>query len=578
MRIQAQVPHRKFNIIAVFTVVMLLSLCLSSCGVESSVPIQYQAGTYPIDPLFKEYVQNLGGEALLGSAISQAFDENDQICQYLANALVCQNPHKIGTDRFYLIPLGNQFSITNSSGYTPSSPDAVLINGFEIYPDFLDLYNQLNQKRAVGNPLSQPRFDFEQGRVEQYFEKVGMVYRFDMPKGSIQLLPYGAYACNTQCREFQYTPFVPNRQIPDTPFLVPLERLGGVQIFGQPISTPYIASDGSLEQIFENAVIYSSPEDTSRIFLRPIAIELGMIYIPPAERKYGLEDHVTFYPVKNELGYHVPVLFDSFIAQHGGTEISGQPIADTMIYNEDQIARQCFTNYCLEYHPDAPEGLQIRITALGIRYKNNGPQMSSSPSQQASETQTPELNAPANSAPEVSSSNEPSAPAPTQENIGKSTHKNPLPKGGEPAESAESKSAPSETIEPNQEQPAAQPEIQQPVTEAEPSMGTDSIVLLITEQKQQIPANRSQIIHLVVHRKDNLEPIPGLTAQIKLVTPNGELEYTAPPTGSGGRASVAIDPMPELESGSLVTYQVCVKTDSSEPVCAYDSYLIWNYQ
>ena len=593
--------NKRAYAIFIFVLAAFLSLLLTSCNFSSEKTLQNAApGTHPVDPIFKEYYQDIGGEPIIGPAITLAFEENGQTCQYFANGLACYNPNRIGSNRFHLVSIGKQFNISEQQGYVPSSEQPTLVNGFEIYPDFLDLYNHLVELSAVGQPLSNPMYDYEKGRIEQYFEKVGFVYQFGQSDKSVSLLPYGAYSCDYHCRDYHYIPFSPNRKAPDMPFLVPFERLGGVQVFGQPLSDSYIAPDGNREQIFENVVIFAPPDNLNFIQFRHLSETLGMISVPAAEKKYDLENNVVFYTTENGLGYHVPILFDQFIAQHGGTEISGNPIADVMRYREDDTNRQCYQNYCLEYHQEAPESLRIRLTPLGIRYKNMLESQGyftpandlPEPEAHQPETLLPELD-PEMSQPEpdtqpeepqqnnslqeelqaieesiTTSENQPEQSRPKKPQ--KTAQRNPLPKGEAP------QAQPIQQQEQIQVQPVSPPA--QPENNPMESFDSASVVLLICEQKPQIPASGGQIIHLVVHKKENLEPVPGLVAEITVVTPNGEYVYTAPPTGSGGRASIAIDPMPAIENGSLITYQVCIDTGSDQPLCEYDSYLIWNYQ
>jgi hypothetical protein len=91
----------------------------------------------------------------------------------------------------------------------------------------------------------------------------------------------------------------------------------------------------------------------------------------PSQKKYDRRDNVIFYPVQNELGFHVPIVFDEFIARHGGTETSGKPISETEVVemNGEKIARQCFENYCLDYYPAFPTGAQVRMVQLGYQYE-----------------------------------------------------------------------------------------------------------------------------------------------------------------------------------------------------------------
>jgi hypothetical protein len=79
---------------------------------------------------------------------------------------------------------------------------------------------------------------------------------------------------------------------------------------------------------------------------------------------------VVFIPIQGELGHNVAVFFDDFIRGIGGYSISGQPITELFIHNQEHnIARQCFANMCLDYY-DNDEGVKVRPVALGVEYKN----------------------------------------------------------------------------------------------------------------------------------------------------------------------------------------------------------------
>jgi len=156
-----------------------------------------------------------------------------------------------------------------------------------------------------------------------------------------------------------------------TPFQRVLERIGGTAAFGLPLQEPVQTPDGFIEQVYENAVFYAPAENPNAISLRPLAKILNMPMHQPVQKKYDRRNNVIFYPVQGELGFHVPIVFDEFIASHGGMETSGQPISepDVIEINGERIARQCFENYCLDYYPAALPGEQVRMAQLGYLYE-----------------------------------------------------------------------------------------------------------------------------------------------------------------------------------------------------------------
>ena len=366
-------PSNTAKCIVINFLLVMMAFWLSACENQSALsPTPTITGTYDIDPEFKEYYRNLGGQDLLGPAISQLIDQDDLQCQYTTNVEMCYNPLVTNSDRLYLAPLGQKLGVHDDPNSVPPTPSSQMINGYGIYPDFIDLYNTLDKLGSVGQPLSQVRYNYDQQRVEQYFEKVGFYHRFDDAPGVTRLLPYGAYICGEGC-SYSIAPadaFIPQRQEISSPFAASLERMGGLQVFGRPLTEPYKAPDNNIEQVYENVVLYATADDPSTLHLRQLPILLGMTTTPPGPKIYGLKENMVFYPITDDLGYHVPVMFDHFIAEHGGMEISGQPIADPMMVKGEDVARQCFENYCLDYDPHASEDLRTRMAPIGVLYLN----------------------------------------------------------------------------------------------------------------------------------------------------------------------------------------------------------------
>jgi len=157
----------------------------------------------------------------------------------------------------------------------------------------------------------------------------------------------------------------------NSPYQKAIQRMGGTSIFGQPVSAPIIASDGNMEQAFAKVVVFSPKDNPADMKLRPLARLLNMPETAPGPKLYDRRHNVIFYPVDGDLGYHVPISFDEFIAAHGGQEISGRPISETMKVKNNkgkEVARQCFENYCLEYDPSAPQDQRTQLADLGKQY------------------------------------------------------------------------------------------------------------------------------------------------------------------------------------------------------------------
>lgn len=354
-------------IACILAIIALTAVTACTAPVQSNPPPD--TGITDIAPVFREFYKLLGGKDLLGPAISGLFDYENRRCQYTHNVLMCYDPLAKDIERFSLYPLGRLLALDAANSSSEKLAASVFVDGFPIYDEFLDLYEQFQGPLYAGKPLTAARTNYLQNRIEQYFENVGFYRLLDDPSGKAHLLALGGYLCDLDCR---YNPQNNPGAILRTggseveqPFLTSLVRMGGLSVFGQPLTLPFVAPDGNVEQVYENAVLYAPSGDFSSPRLRPVPQTIG---IPPTPLGLdGEKQGMVFYEIENGLGFHVPEIFDRFIAQHGGREISGPPIqALEMI--KDQYFRQCFQNYCLDYDHQAPETLQVRMATLGPAY------------------------------------------------------------------------------------------------------------------------------------------------------------------------------------------------------------------
>jgi hypothetical protein len=351
-----------------FSILILFSLLISSCGASSTT----SSGnvTFQVNPSFREFYQTLGGQETLGPAISESFTRDSYECQYTTNVMMCLNPLISDGTRFFLYPLGNQMGFTNVTGQTSLESGSQVVNGITIYDAFLPLYNQLSGEKYVGKPITEARLNYSQKRVEQFFENMGFYSKFSDNDKKVYLLAYGVYACHSDCK---YTASVDsavsiNSNPADSqPLLDGLSRMGDTSVIGQPLTQPYIAPDGMEEQVYTNAIVYASPNDLKHAALRPLAKLLNITSGTPGPQKYDSSNGVVFYATDGSNGFHVPLDFDKFIANHGGLDISGNPIMEVYQYDETTF-RQCFENYCLDYHSDQPDGQRVQMSPLGTQY------------------------------------------------------------------------------------------------------------------------------------------------------------------------------------------------------------------
>jgi hypothetical protein len=349
---------------------VLLILACSACAPdETSAATPAPEGTYPVESVFREFYNLLGGDKNLGYAISPVIDSGTVEMQYTEGALMRYDAQAPASQKFSLTPLGLELHLSDQPIVLPEQSGARIVDGFIIYDEFVPIYDALQGARFVGKPLTQVRIDTQLGRIEQYFSNVGFYRLVNDPTKTVHLLAYGAWKCDAYCR-YKGQPdavIAPQPVIPQ-PLISSIARLGP-DFSGQPLSAPYIAQDGMLEQIYENFVVYANPSNVRMISLRATPAMVGM---QPTDLVPKMDDdRMVFYPIKPGLGHHVPKVFESYITLHGGLEISGMPT--TELFQSGSIYRQCFTNYCLDYDPSAAEALRIRPAPLGQAYLKQYP-------------------------------------------------------------------------------------------------------------------------------------------------------------------------------------------------------------
>ena len=357
--------HTRNHKISIIVGLFILGMLLTSCKPQVTQPVP-DPGTYLIDPMLREFYATLGGNDVLGPAISAMFNLREEQCQYTQNALLCFNSQAQGIDRYQLYPLGNSMSVADQNDVASVS----LVGGetISVYEEFSQLYNRLYGSLYVGHPLTKARFNPHRNRIEQYFENVGFYRDIDTPYGQVHLLSYGVYACSRDCR---YTVadrsvVVPSPPVLEQPFQAQIVRLGGQTIFGMPLSEPYQAVDGNTEQIYENVVLYAPPDDPTDVHFRNTPLALGYSQTSLLPDLYGQAEGMVFYPLEGDKGHHVPVDFDHFIASHGGLEISGKPIDEARPLEDGQF-RQCFENYCLDYTGSADPADNVHLELVGAQ-------------------------------------------------------------------------------------------------------------------------------------------------------------------------------------------------------------------
>lgn len=359
---------------------VFFGLTLAACEAQNEDSVSGSidsARTFPIDTQFKNMSNRL--ENVCGQGISPLFEKNGKKYQYTISCLFVYDPNADAIKRYSIAPLGRRWKEDEPEEVNPEDSQAIYVNGHVVWEEVVPLYTRFGAS-VVGRPLTGVHFYPDYNRYEQYFENMGF-YRFkDDPEGVIHLLPYGAWMCGKSCRpgkgviERDLSPKPP--QSSDSPgfqeaantFNEIVSRLGR-DFTGFNRSEVYQSEDGMFEMVFDNLVMFTSPESISRVQFRPLPQLSGIQPEPPVPQ---LNDPgMVFFPtVGQELGYNIPKLFWEYITQHGTLEVSGNPITELHALGNG-VSRQCFANICLEYHAKAPEALRIRPASLGIQYYQN---------------------------------------------------------------------------------------------------------------------------------------------------------------------------------------------------------------
>ncbi|MBL6983607.1 MAG: hypothetical protein ISR58_20690 [Anaerolineales bacterium] len=304
-----------------------------------------------VSPRFREFYETHGGKKLLGIAISPLFTNNVIEYQYTSKVLMAYNLSAERSRQFYFAPIGVELGVAEP----PTDPGAP--GGHKIYQGFIGAYERLGGSRLTGLPLTEVRYNEERGGVEQYFENLGM-YQLESEPNTVYLINYGAWMCASVCDfNSDARSNVMESSVVNQPF-VATTRLNPT-FTGKPLTEQYVATDGRVEQIFENMVVVEASDRPGGIALRPITAMLGVSGQPSAQ-------------------IDVPAPLLEMINENTGLELSGLPVTP-YTRQSDEVYRQCFVNLCMDYFPNKPEDLQVRPTPLGYLYKNRYFQGGSAP-------------------------------------------------------------------------------------------------------------------------------------------------------------------------------------------------------
>jgi hypothetical protein len=347
-------------------------LSLAGCGTGLSTTPTTLNGVYPVAPVFNDFYASLGGKDILGPAVSRLFEHNGKQYQYTANALMVYD--ELAPDHLSLDKIAPEWQVFDPSEPIPQDPSIPYLNGHQVWSEVRPYYERLGT-HYLGLPLTGVRYNEEHKRYEQFFENMGFYRNASDPEGMVKVMPYGDWFCAKYCayqiHDMAPTPYPPP---PENEYDSLFEDLAPriYNLTGVPISKAYQAQDSFVDKLYENVLVYVDPLAPTRNGLRPLPEMVGIYPDPPVPASGA--PGMYFYVVQGDLGYNVPKFFWDYLLYHGGFELSGPPITE-LHAKADGISRQCFVNYCLEYHANGPEESRVRPSTLGNRYLAQNPKL-----------------------------------------------------------------------------------------------------------------------------------------------------------------------------------------------------------
>jgi hypothetical protein len=338
---------------------LLLTASLAACRGQEATIASGEDGMQ-VAPVFAEFWRQGGGAETFGPPITPAQESSAGIRQtFLAVEMV--ETKESGKPTVRLAPLGLELGLAEPPVPPPSDPsqDYFSETGHTLYPGFAPLYAEVGGVEVVGPPITEVAF--RNGEIVQYFENAGIVRPENASPAETRLVslglsarpPSGTFGLDTDSLVLGGVV----RQRPFEDFLAPL---GGELLFGQPLTDPYLAADGSLEQVYERAVVYSPDGSPRHAAFRTLGAALG----PPQEPALPSSESGARY--FKSTGHNVLWAFADFYDAKDGDTILGDPLEEPTLHS-NRISQR-FENGVLEYRFDLPPDLAVQLAPLGRDY------------------------------------------------------------------------------------------------------------------------------------------------------------------------------------------------------------------
>lgn len=341
---------------------LMAATTMMVAGCASPVPARSPLADGPhrvASPLEAFWSAN-GGLGTFGPPLEEARVEGSLLRQTFLNAEMILDPSLPESSRVYLAPLGLQLGLAEPPVAPTGGSETRYIQdtGHFLYPGFALFYDRMDGSRLAGPPIGEVRF--RDGWVVQPFRNLGLIRAESAPPSEVRWLSYGLAArpdlTPQVARESAFLP----PGLHARPFAAMIDRLGGESVIGPPLTDPFLSADGSLEQVYERAVLFSPLESPAQVRLRALGSALGPADPAVLDAAEGFDLYAP------QTGHNIAWAFAAFYTAHGGASTLGLPLEEAVLTGG--VLRQRYESVVLEYHFDLPPLLAVQLAPLGAGY------------------------------------------------------------------------------------------------------------------------------------------------------------------------------------------------------------------
>ncbi len=336
-------------------VVAALSIALGACrglGGDS-------AAATGVAPEFAEWLEARDLADEFGDSLGPAHTSRRLLRQTFVAAELIYDPEAERGASVRLAPLGLSLGLAEPPVAPPGDPAARYFpeTGHTIYTGFLEAYGRLGGEGVVGAPISEVRF--EEGLIYQSFENLGFYREEEAAPSDVYLMAFGLASLGEQAPRLEGSAFLPPG-LRQRPFAEFLDLYGGESFFGRALSGPYVTADGTMEQIFERAVLWARPDVPAQARLRPLGLALGPADPPVEPSADPGAEYVS------AAGHNIHPAFTGVYEALRGGQILGLPLGEARA--DGSLLSQRFENGILEYHDELPAHIAVQLAPLGLSY------------------------------------------------------------------------------------------------------------------------------------------------------------------------------------------------------------------